>query len=766
MRFRTAALFLAVGMLLALPLSGVDTTFWQLGTFDDLLQGTLKGVSLTKDGVVELAPESQSIFSPDEALALSIASDRQGNLYLGTGHQGKVFKVDASGKGSLFFTAQEPDIFALATGPDGALYVGSSPEGKVYRVNADGTGKVFFAPNTKYIWSLLFDSQGRLYIGTGDHGLIYRVDTDGQGKVFYDTKQTHVMCLTRDAAGNLLAGSVPNGLIFRISPEGKAFVLYQADLPEVHDLAVDSEGHIYAAALGGGPGRTVPFMFGPQVPGMQPAGAVTTVTVTAESPESEGTGSKAQQKPPTQNQTQQSPSFNRPAPTAGFTMAQPPQGKGKVIEIQPDGTVETVWSSNKESVFGLALEGKRVLFTTDQDGRIFELTPSEDGADVTLLTETHESLATRLLFKGSTLYVTTSNIARLIRLGSAPGREGTYESPVKDTKFVSRWGVLAWRGDVADGSSLEFFTRSGNSDRPDETWSNWSGPYKDPNGIAIQSPPARYIQWKAVFHATGSESPELDDVTLSYLNQNLPPEIRTFNVSTGGERTGPSGAPSVGAMPAGVSTATISVAPGPTQITGFTVPAPTKPQPMPTVLSWQAEDPNGDTLVFSLYVKAADERDWHLLKDNLKQTSFLIDPDTLPDGKYTARLVASDAPSNPPATARRTELISAPFWIDNTPPRVEVVSQKVEGRRVEVRFRAEDVTSPLRAAEVSTDSKDWHDVVSDDGIVDSRVETFTVRADNLGPGEHVIILRAYDTAGNAGLGKAVVRVSGAERATR
>jgi hypothetical protein len=78
-----------------------------------------------------------------------------------------------------------------------------------------------------------------------------------------------------------------------------------------------------------------------------------------------------------------------------------------------------------------------------------------------------------------------------------------------------------------------------------------------------------------------------------------------------------------------------------------------------------------------------------------------------------------------------------------------------------VQFQAEDVTSPLRRAETATDSQEWMEILSNDGIVDSRQETFTVRLDKLGPGEHIVSLRASDTAGNAGLGKAVIRIPAA-----
>jgi hypothetical protein len=742
-------LVLGLGLLAAVPLGATETAFWQVGTFDELLQGTLQGVSLTKEGELRLAPDSHTLFSPDETMALSIAADHHNNLYLGTGQQGKVFKVDSSRKGTLFFTAQEPQIFALTMGPDGALYVGSSPEGKIYRVTADGKSKVFFDPKSKYIWALTFDAEGRLYAGTGDRGLIYVIDASGKGEVFFDTKQTHVMCLIHDPAGNLIAGSVPNGLIYRITSKGKAFVIYQASLPEIHDLAADSKGRIYAAALGGAGGSVTPGMWGPQSPAA-PVTPSATVTVEAETEDAKTKDGKSQSPPA----ATPAPSFNHsnPPPT-GFPMPPQPQGKGSLIEIFPDSSAETVWTSNNESIFGLAIRNDRVAFSTDSNGRIFELSPSPDGQVLTLLTETRDSLATRLLANGNDLYAATSNIAKLVEVGAGAAHEGNYISPVKDTKFISRWGVIAWRGEVPAGTSMEFFTRSGNSDRPDQTWSDWAGPYHDPNGSPILNPPARYIQWKADFHSTAQATPTLDDATVSYLNQNLAPQIRSFNVSTAGERTGPGGSAAFsGASPGGITvTAGNSVSFTPTPQTGGGLRA-------PTVLSWQADDPNGDQLIYSVYVKAEDEQDWHLVKDKLHQTSYTLDPQALADGKYVARLVASDEESNSGVTARKADLLSAPFWIDNTPPEVTVLKQTITADGAEIQFRAEDATSPLRAAETTTDSTEWGDVLSDDGVVDSRVETFTVRVHNLEPGEHILALRAADTAGNVGVGKAVIRI--------
>ncbi len=744
---RTLGLALSVALIAGGVAAASETEFWHTSTFDQFLEGQLQGVSLSREGELRLAPQAFPIFSPDETVALSVAADSNQTIYLGTGHQGKVFRVEGGKTGKLFFQAQEPEILAMAVGQDHAIYVGSSPQGKVYRVTPDGKSSVFFNPKARYIWALAFDPQGRLYVATGDRGEIFRVDATGKGSVFFESSQTHIMCLTWDRAGNLLAGSEPNGLIFRISPEGKGYVLYQANLPEIHALAVDDHGNIYAAALGGVAGKGVPGLFVPSTPGTLQA-PVTTITVTAAG--GSGAASNADANQPPSTAPTYAPPMNSPM---GFGYQGRSPGRGALIQILPDYSAETLWTSNKESIFGLAIRGQDVVFSTDGDGHVFDLRTSANGPKLTLLTETREALPTRLLQHDHQLLVATSNIARLFRIGNALETTGNFVSPVKDTRFVSRWGVLAWRGSIPAGTSLEFFTRSGNSDRPDKTWSDWSGPYTKKDTNLITSTPARYIQWKAVLHGANGLSPTLEEVSVSYLNQNLPPQIQFLRVSTAGERTGLVG--STGNT-GGMGTVSVTMTPG-----AFGAPtAGNAPMPkQPISLTWQAEDPNGDRLEYDLYLKAADEENWHLVKRNLHETNYTLNADSYADGQYQARLVASDQESNPPGEGRTADLVSVPFWIDNSPPVVQVVSQKEVNGGAEIHFTARSQVAPLRSAEISTNSRDWQQITSDDGIVDSQYEAFTVNVKALAPGEHVITLRAFDTAGNVGIGKAVVRVA-------
>jgi hypothetical protein len=54
------------------------------------------------------------------------------------------------------------------------------------------------------------------------------------------------------------------------------------------------------------------------------------------------------------------------------------------------------------------------------------------------------------------------------------------------------------------------------------------------------------------------------------------------------------------------------------------------------------------------------------------------------------------------------------------------------------------------------DASAWTPLESLDGVIDSQREKFVVRLDHLSPGEHVLVLRAVDSANNAGLAKIVL----------
>src|SRR5499425_3209644 len=223
--------------------------FWRVNTRAEIEKGDARGVSIADNGALTLAPALIEVFDSKQAYIWSAAADKAGNIYLGTGHEGRVFKVDSSGKGTLLYKTSELEVMALVVDAQGNVYAGTAPDGKVYRIAPGGEAKVFFEPKTKYIWSLAFDTQGRLLVGTGDKGAIYRVNADGSGAPFVTTSQTNITALRVAPSGALIAGTDPGGLVLRISPEGKVFTLFDSSLREIRDLALGRHDEIFALAL-------------------------------------------------------------------------------------------------------------------------------------------------------------------------------------------------------------------------------------------------------------------------------------------------------------------------------------------------------------------------------------------------------------------------------------------------------------------------------------------------------------------------------------
>lgn len=723
-------------------LYAVTTQFWSTSTYEDFAKGTFTGVSLSRDGTMSVAPQLKEVFSTDQSVVWSVVRDAKGNAYLGTGHSGKVFKVDRDGKGSVFFESTEADVFALGMDKKGNLYAGTSPDGKIYQIDAAGKSHEFFDPKRKYIWSMSFATDGSLYVGTGDKGEVFKVSADGKGEVFYETHQTNVVTVATTSAGDVIAGSEPNGLLYRISNAGKGFILYDSPLAEIHQVAIDTDGTIYAAAMGS---RNDLRLGGPQVPVPGQGGPIrttTSITVRAQQGPGQGTPGEGDSAPSADSaaSTGADASAAVAAAVMGRRGAQAGAGQSSIYKITPDGAVDKIWESRRENVFDLLVSGKRLLISTDDKGRIYELTPDRRAS---LLTSTDQEETTRLMADQNSVLAVTGNLGKAYRLGTQPADSGTYESEVRDTGGVSTWGRARWTADTPKGSSLEIFTRSGNSTRPDATWSDWSSAYKNAAGEQITSPSARFIQWRAVLHSADGNAPTLREVEIPYLARNQAPTLEDLKVTQRAEKASP------GANAGGNAAAGRGV--------GYAVSMRAAPQ-RGFDISWKGTDPDQDTLTYNLYFRGEGESQWKLLESNLKQNYYQLSSDTLPDGKYRLRVVASDELQNAASSARTAETISAPFDVDNAAPKVELVENEIRNGNARSRFHVTDTSGVLTRAEYVIDAGDPVVLVSDDGIIDSSDETFTLVLPTDGH-EHLLSLRVYDETGNVGVGKALWAIS-------
>ena len=698
---------------------------WEINGRAELLKGDARGVSITDTGKLMLAPNLTEVFNTEQAYIWSSAIDNQGNVYLGTGHDGKIYRVAADGRGSLLYDAAELDITALALSRDGVLYAGTSPDGKVYRVSADGRAEVYFDPPDKYIWSLALLADGAVAVGTGDNGKLYRVSTAGakpETSLLISTNQTHVMSLAVTAQGDLIAGTDPGGLVLRISSDGKAFALFDAQLREIHALAPAADGSVYALALSDAASTARPQPA--PAPPAADSGATPSTSVTITAVDEAGNPIQA-------------------TGTALRSRSDLSSARSAVFRILPDGAADVVWSSTTVTAFAIApaLQTGSVLIGTADKGRIYSVT--NDGRDTLLLQSTEGQISSFLVRSGQ-VYAASSNQGKLLRFGQTSVSDGSYESPVRDAKLTATWGRIFWRS----AGNIELQTRTGNGERPDSTWSEWSTPYRNPDGNQIASPRARFIQWRATLRSASSAGspPWMEDVSVAYLPRNVAPEVLSITSLPVGI-----GLQSVVQMPMDPNVESAGLDPS---LFGAVAQVPPRRlfQRGARSFQWQAEDRNGDTLEYAIYYRALNESTFRLLKDKLRDNFYTIDGATLADGRYIIKITVSDAADNPAGQALSGERLSEPVDVDNTPPAVRPVGQpklRSDGSGGVV-FEVEDATGKIKRADASIDGAPWNPVFPEDGIADSGRERYSVEFGVLSPGEHTISLRVFDISGNVG----------------
>jgi hypothetical protein len=728
---------------LAIAARAVTPQFWEDFAQEELLKGSFNHVSLTPDGKLFLAPAYDLVYDTGQAYIFSMVRDKAGNLYVGTGDEGKVFKIDPQGKGSLYFQSKELDIFALALDESGALYAGTSPDGKVYKISGPGQFTEFCNPENKYIWAMVFDDAGNLYIGTGPNGTIYKVDKSGKKTTFYTCSDNHVVCLTRGNNNNILAGTSPQGLIVEINPEGKGFTLMDTLLAEVHSIVFDRFGTIYAIAssMKALSGTAVSKQASPS--GAKPATTSVTTTITVEAVA--GVAEKSKE------------AKTVTAPGGGKESA---GAKSAIYAITKDGSVETVYSSDQQMVFDAVVrEDGSLLVATGPKGRLLSIDAAKQ---VTVLTDSPEEDSTRLLNAGDGTYVGSSNQGKIYRLQTQKAQAGTFESKTLDAKIVSSWGKMSWHATNSGNSNIEISTRSGNTEKADNSWSDWSARY-DASGRQVTSPRARYLQWRATFKGgSGASAEMLDKVQIAYLQQNLRPQVTGIEVLPYGIelQKQPSLAMSGLSMLAQSSTPDGRSLNSPRERSKERQPlAPRQVlQPGAQSFMWKAADDNEDSIEYSLYFKGEGESDWKLLEKKLTDIFYTLNAASLPDGAYRLKVVASDAPSNPYDKYLIGELISNPFVIANASPQVEITGSKVNGKKVEAQFRARVAIGHIATGEFSVDGGEWYLIFPTDGIADSTQEEYRIVTPELSPGEHLIGIRSSDGNGNTGTAKLIIKI--------
>jgi hypothetical protein len=650
-------------------------------------------------GALRLARHLEPLAKLDATHVWALAEDRDGNLYAGTGDEGKVYKVAPGGKVSVAYTSEQSQVLALAVADDGSVLAGTGPSAQVVRLGPGKAKVLCELEDASYVWSLAVEPRtGAIYAATGPKGRIYRIDSGGKARVFYDTKQEHVLCLTVGPDGTVYAGTDKTGRVYRIDGRGKGFVVYQAAQSEVRALTLTPDA-LYvgtsatkkragSSASSGSDDASTASLSKPAATkvssGPKPAAPEGKSAKTARSKSEKGTPASAPSAPAT--------------------------GENSVYRIALDGPVREVFRA-KALVLSLLRQDGRLLVGTGTEGQLFEVDEAtRERTEIARLD--HGQVLSLLRRRDGSVVVGAGDPGKLYLLKDSFAAKGTVTSEVLDAGLVSKWGALRWRADVPAKTAVSVAVRSGNVDEVDETWSDWSDEQHDGDHATITAPPARYLQYRITLATEApGVSPTVRTVTLRYATGNQAPEVTKVDVPD---------------LQAGTH------------------------EGKKVKIKWAATDANEDELTYRLYVRKDGWEGWVLLEDDLEKTHFDWDTTTTPSGKYRAKVVASDHKDNPEREALTGSRVSAPFVVCHEAPKVVAKVGSMDDGRLTIEASARSPLVRLTGASYSLNGKPWVNVFPTDGLFDGRSKTFRIHTSQLRAGTYVLVLRVTDAAGNTG----------------
>jgi hypothetical protein len=707
---------LLAGLLGPVPEAGaVKTSYWKSDNIDAFLQGeSVSGVSIESDGYLTLGPAWDSVATRIEGVSYiwCLVRDSKGRVVFGTGDEGGIYRWSRGGKPSLLWATGAPEITCMTVDRSDNVYAGSAPGGTIFRVSASGDTTRYFDTGEESVWSLAIGQDGALYAGTGSNGKIFRITGAGKGALYAETKDVNVLALAWAKDGALLAGTGNKGLLLRVERGGASRVIYDGGGDEIRAIAVLEDGSI---AVASNRGRT---------------------------PRSSGSSSGGD-------------------PGSGdsrYAVEVTPHGSGGkcgVFLVQPDGSARLLYAPPTSFIYAMIPDGARsVLAATGDAGALFRI--DLDGK-YALLGAPDEKQVLALIRSGGEMYAGTGNDAVLYALGSGPAQEGTFTSEANDLHSVATFGKATIT--ASGGGEVFWSSRSGMSQEPDDGWSSWTKEVPVRGDVPIESPPARFLQYRLRIRK-GGEAPVVNAVEVAYLQLNLPPmmgDVQVFGPENPYMEGGPEYRPPQISQvyPNGLKVEFSYPRSGPRQVSNSSA---AWARGIRSV-SWDAADPNGDDLSYVVSVKAEDEKEWRTLVDDYDDRVYSWDSESFPNGKYRLKVEASDAPDNPPPSALTTSRVSPIFEIDNLPPqvvdlRVSSLPAPKGGRPgVAVTGTAVDADSRIDNIEYAVDWGEWTPVLPLDKIFDSREEKFRFEVKDLEPGEHTISVRASDAQRNVAAAK-------------
>ena len=596
-------------------------------------------------------------------------------------------------------------VWDLVRTKKGKTYAATALPGQVVEFSAKGEITPVWADDALQAFSLAVSDDGSLFVGTGPEGVVYKISPDGKAEEFYKTGGMYVWDLVLDPTGNLYAATGPKGEIHKVEPNGKGRVFHVTKTQHVLCLAWSSDGALLAGTDTRGLVLSLDDSGQARVLYDASETEIRALWVSPEGAIYAGTAVGAASSTSSSSSNSSSSSSSSSSASNSVYCLEPSGSVRKVLSAK--ALVYTIGASDAASGQVLA---DRVLAGTGPEGTLYLL--DDNGLGERQLAQIDAELILALLpGKNGEMIVATGNAGKLYRLSGKFQSTGTLTSQPLDAKMLARFGSLTWRAETPEGTQVSVAVRSGNTQTPDETWSPWSVEQTSAAEAQADCPAARFLQYRLTLKTNKpGVSPIVRSVSLRYLTANQAP-----------------------------------------QLTKLTVPHVEEGDGKKTVeklkLAWTASDPNQDDLTYKLCYRKHDWKSWVVLKDELTAGEYEWDITSAPEGMYRVQVTVSDRRSNPVDEALTSTLVSEPFAVDRSGPKVEARLTGVNGETAAVEVKASDTISPLVAAAYSLDSDKWVNVFPADDLFDSASERFGIELSDLTSGTHVLVVRVTDASG-------------------
>lgn len=394
-----------------------------------------------------------------------------------------------------------------------------------------------------------------------------------------------------------------------------------------------------------------------------------------------------------------------------------------LVKITPKGATY-IYGVDDKYITALAVDGKNgVIFGTAQDGKIYKLLQNEEQfllhdlkcADVFDISADN----------AGNFYFVTGDEASVVKTGAPLSGSGEFISRVVDLKEVSSFGNAGFKKDAPQGTGLSVYLRCGNTKDADESWQEWT--FLSGEGL-VKLPPARYFQYKVKLKTQKPDvTPKFFGISLKYKPLYKTPYLSfvfpwTFDKLNGKQD-----------------------------------------------IEWICGDTNLDIIRFDIDFSRSNANEWKkaardlpviLKKKEAKEDKnpvstkqvYSWDTAKIADGEYKLRLTAYCLLNKD----LKVEIISKPFVVCNTKPRITVVNKKITNGALFLEGKVICNGVYPKIVKFSFDGQLWYLANPKSGMYGGFEDDFLIRADipevsgKIDKSGGKLFIAAEDEAGNKG----------------